>query len=134
RGRVSPAGSLGRFHHLGEPPALRARERPRLDDPDDVADVRLVALVVRVELPRAPDDLLVARVHLQGLDAHDDRLVHRARDDDAAALLAAAALGLGLRLANEQLALARLLPHPDRLRPLGAQRPWEALLLRLLRL
>ena len=36
----------------------------------------------------APDDLLVPRVRLDHVDLHDDRLVHRARDDDAAALLA----------------------------------------------
>ena len=69
-------------------------------------DVRRVALVVRVELRRAADDLLVARVRLHRLDLDDDRLVHRGRDDDAAALLAAAALVLGLREPHDRLALA----------------------------
>ena len=59
--------------------------------------LRPVLLVVRVELRRAADDLLVPLVRLHGVDLDDDRLVHRARDDDAAALLAAAALVLGLR-------------------------------------
>ena len=60
---------------LGEPPVLRLRERARLDDPDDVADVRLVPLVVRVELAELADDLLVARVQLDHVDLDDDRLV-----------------------------------------------------------
>src|SRR5438105_14873635 len=87
-------GSLGRFHHLGEAPVLRLRERARLDDPDDVPHLRLVLLVVRVELRRPADDLLVARVRLDRVDLDDDRLVHRARDDDAAPLLSPAALVL----------------------------------------
>src|SRR5581483_12085592 len=38
------------LHDLGEPPVLRLRQRPRLDDADDVADTGGVLLVVRVEL------------------------------------------------------------------------------------
>src|SRR4051812_10508705 len=85
---VSPRspGDLLDFH---EPPVLRLRERPRLDDPDDVADVRLVLLVVRMELAAAPDHLLVPRVDPDQVDLDDDRLVHRVGDDDAAALLMA---------------------------------------------
>src|SRR5215213_9212818 len=66
---------LGDFDDLGQAPALRRRKWPRLDDADDVADLRFVARVVRVELGRAADDLLV----------------HRIGDDDAAALLPPAA-------------------------------------------
>src|SRR6266508_4065502 len=43
-----------------------------------------------MEPVRAADDLLVARMRLHRLDAHDDRLLHCARDDDAAPLLARA--------------------------------------------
>src|SRR5438034_1231759 len=77
-------GLLRHLEDLGQPPALRLRKRARLDDADDVARLRGVLLVVGVELRRAPDHLLVARVHLQRVHADDDRLLHRARDDDAA--------------------------------------------------
>src|SRR5437868_11952200 len=100
--------SPGGLHDLGEPPALRGRKRPRLDDADDVADLRGVLFVVRVELDAAPDDLLVALVRGDQVDLDDDRLVHRARDDDATALLAAATIVLGLRLSDDRL------PFPTR--------------------
>src|SRR5262249_58075975 len=100
-----PRSSVGRLHDLEELPVLRLRQGARLDDADDVADVRAVLLVVRVELHAAADDLLVARVRLDRVDLHDDRLVHRVRDDDAAALLTAAALRLRLRCARNRLAL-----------------------------
>src|SRR5690348_10956845 len=90
---ASPA-LAGHLEHLVEAPALGRRERPGLDDLHHVADLRLVLLVVRVELLRAADHLLVLRVRLDRLDADDDRLVHRRRHDDAAAHLAPAALAL----------------------------------------
>src|SRR5262245_40559324 len=68
--------SLGDLEDLGETPALRLRQRPRLHDADEVADVRLVLLVVRVELHRPADHLLVALVRAHRLDLDDDRLVH----------------------------------------------------------
>src|SRR5919201_96506 len=83
--------SFSDLQDLGEAPVLRLRQRPRLDDADDVADVRLVLLVVRVELGRPADDLLVLRVCLHRVDTDDDRLVHGIGDDDPASLLAAAA-------------------------------------------
>src|SRR5919197_4123370 len=120
--------SLRRFHHLGEPPVLRLRERARLDDADDVAHLRLVALVVSVELRRAADDFLVARVRLDRVDLDHDRLVHRARDDDAPALLPAAALALRLRQPGDWLARLRALaPRPRAWTPLHAR---QALALR----
>src|SRR5919204_658567 len=117
---------------LGEPPVLRLRKRTCLDDQDDVADLRLVLLVVGVELDAAPDDLLVARVRLDRVDLDDDRLVHRVGDDDAAALLPPAALGLRLRCARDRLALGRAFAH--RLRVLVALRARQPLALLLLRL
>src|SRR6266545_3589197 len=128
--RGGPPSLLGGLHDLHEAPALRLRERSRLDDADDVADVRAVLLVVRVELRAAADDLLVARVRLDRVDLDDDRLVHRAGDDDAAALLAAAALGLRLRCPRDRLALGRALPH--RLRALATLRAGDVLGLLLL--
>src|SRR5580765_239543 len=74
------------LHDLGEAPALGLRERPRLDHADDVADPGRVALVVRVQLARAPDDLLVLGVDPDGLNLDDDRLVALVGDDHAAAL------------------------------------------------
>ena len=113
---------------FGEAPVLRLRQRPRLDDADDVADVRRVLLVVGVELHGAPDDLLVLRMRLDHVDLDDDRLVHRARDDDAAPLLAAAAVVLGLRLADDRLPLAGR-GGAARARLLRTQRAREPLLL-----
>src|SRR6186713_754458 len=100
---------LGLLEHLGEAPVLRLAQRPGLDDADEVAELRGVLLVVRVELRRAADDLLVPRVRLHRVHADDDRLVHRARDDDAAAFLAPASVAHGLRHAGDRLAALRLL-------------------------
>src|SRR3954454_10674640 len=102
RGRWS---SFRYLDDLGQAPVLRLGQRSRLDDPDDVSHLRLVLLVVGVEPGRAADDLLVLRMRLHGIDAHDDRLVHRARDDHTAALLAAPAGMLGLGLARDRFAL-----------------------------
>src|SRR5919109_4190620 len=87
---------------LGEAPVLGLGQRPGLDDAHGVANAGGVALVVRVELRRTADDLLVARVRLHRLDEDDDRLVHRGRDDDAAALLAAAAFAFRLRQPHDR--------------------------------
>src|SRR5690348_10709689 len=121
--------SLGRLDDLGEPPALGRRQRTRLDDAHDVADVGGVLLVVGVELDRAANDLLVPRVLLDHVHLDDDRLVHRARDDDAAALLAAPAVVLGLRQAHDRLALGCGHVHaPPLLGALGARKPLALLL------
>src|SRR6185312_10577341 len=96
---------------------------------DEVAELGGVLLVVRVELRRAADDLLVARVRLHGVDLDHDRLVHRIRDDDAAALLAPAALVVGLRQPHDRAALGRALAL--RLRVLVPLRARHALALRL---
>src|SRR5260370_6770479 len=139
RRRVRPSGceiygwwgSLGNLDDLGETPALGLRQRARLDDPDDVADVRTVLLVVRVELDRAADHLLVLLVRADRVDLDDDRLVHRVGHDDAAALLAPAAIVLGLLLAGDRLALGRRRALTAPL--LGAKRARQPLVL-LLRL
>src|SRR6266704_3108895 len=60
-------------------------------------------------LPRAADDLLVPRVRLHRVDLDHDCLVHRARHDDPAALLAAAALVLGLGEPDDRAPLGRAL-------------------------
>src|SRR6266568_347842 len=106
---MPPFSLLGGLDDLGGPPALRLRARSRLDDADDVSGLGGVLLVVGVELRRAPDHLLVARVHLQRVDADDDRLLHRARDDDAAPLLRAAALAFRLGESGDRLSRLRLL-------------------------
>src|SRR6187549_3382374 len=102
---------LGLLEHLGEAPVLRLAQRPGLDDADEVAELRGVLLVVRVELRRAADDLLVPRVRLHRVDLDHDRLVHRARDDNASALLATTALALWLGEADDRLARGRPLAH-----------------------
>src|SRR5919106_3714575 len=113
------------LHDLLEAPALELRERTRLDEADDVADLRLVRLVVRVELRAPLDDLLVHRVHLHDVHANDDRLVRTCRDDRALSLLPAAALVLRLRKARDRLSLGRALA--GRLRALPAERARQAL-------
>src|SRR4051794_37578231 len=52
----------GLLQHLGQAPVFRLGQRPRLDDADGVPDARRVRLVVRVELRRPADDLLVLPV------------------------------------------------------------------------
>src|SRR5436305_4271724 len=123
--------SPGGLHDLGQAPALRLGQRTRLDDADDVADLRLVLLVVRVELDAAPDDLLVALVRADQLDLDNDRLVHRARDNDATALLAPTTVVLGLRLADDRLALSARGGATARLLRAQAARQPLPLLLRL---
>src|SRR5437764_4202189 len=123
--------SLCDLHDFRQAPVLRLRERAGLDDPDDVADLRLVLLVVSVELGRAPDDLLVLGVRLHRVDPDNDRLVHAARDDDTAPLLAPAARMLRLGQARDRLALGRALAL--RLRVAVAQGARQALPLALRR-
>src|SRR3954454_20333592 len=89
---ISSLPLLRLLDDFGEPPALQLRERAGLDDPDRVADAGRVLLVVRVEADGRPDDLLVLRVALDHVDLHDDRLLSLVGDDDAAALLAPAAV------------------------------------------
>src|SRR4051794_10278627 len=64
-------------------PALPAALRPRLDDLDDVAGLRLVLFVVAHELRRAPLGLAVQPVPHLPLDGDDDALLHLVADDDA---------------------------------------------------
>src|SRR5947208_2974849 len=79
--------------------------RPALHDANDVADLGLVLLVVRVQLARAAHDLLVLGMRLGRVDPHGDRLVRLVGDDDAAALLAPAQLARLARLAGVRAAL-----------------------------
>src|SRR5213593_3382155 len=119
----------GLLHDLGEAPVLRLRDPARLDDADGVADAGGVLLVVRMELARAPDDLLVLRVQLRHVDLDDDRLLALVGDDDAAPLLAVRRRRLGLGRASDRLALGRLLAR--RLRVLVALGARQALAFRL---
>src|SRR5579864_4943254 len=82
---------------FGQAPALGLRQRPRLDDPDDVADPGRVLLVVGVQAAARPDDLLVLAVGTDHLDLDHDRLVALVRDDDSPALLAPPGRRLRLR-------------------------------------
>src|SRR5438105_174979 len=77
----------GTGNDLDHAPALRRRQRTRLDDAHGVTDAGLVVLVVRLELGRQTDDALVERMARQALDGHDDRLVHLVRHDPADLLL-----------------------------------------------
>src|SRR6266536_5544733 len=139
RRRVRPSGceirgwwrSFGDLDDLGQAPVLRLRQRARLDDPDNVTHVRAVLLVVRMELRRAADHLLVLGMRADRLDLHDDRLIHRVGHDDATPLLAAAAIVLRLLLPRDRLALGcDLMLRPRLLRTQGPRQPL-ALLLRL---
>src|SRR5688500_6269435 len=60
-----PLAGLHAVEHL---PRLRLGDRTRLLDPNDVAGLELIALVMGVILLRAPDELAVERVPLLALD------------------------------------------------------------------
>src|SRR5687768_2270133 len=87
--------SPGLLQDLEQPPALRARQRPRLDDANDIALLRLVGLVVSMEPAGPADDLLVGRVAPDDRDLHRDRLVAAGRDHGALANLLRARLARG---------------------------------------
>src|SRR3972149_9309961 len=111
--RRSPA-LLCDLKDLGEAPALLFRDRASLDDPDDVADLGLVALIVRMELRRVAPDLLVSRVRLHHIDLDDDRLVRSTRDDGALAFLTGTAPLHGLLEPHDRLSPCRLLARRGR--------------------
>src|SRR5712691_1364788 len=108
--------TLFRLLHNGhDPPALVARERPGLHDPDLVADLALVLLVVCFEPGRLLNVLLVLGVLLEGLDADDHGLIHLVADDGAGPRFAHGALRMVLtlnfshvsNLSNARMALKR---------------------------
>src|SRR5258708_1319922 len=68
---------------LGHFPPLELGQRPALLDPDDVAHVIFVGLVVGVELLRAPHRLLHDRMREAALHAHHHGLVLLVAHDDA---------------------------------------------------
>src|ERR1700730_2553783 len=84
-------------------------ERPGLHDADLVADLALVLLVVRLELGRLPNVLLVLGVLLERLHADDHRLIHLVADDSAGPRLAKGAVDrfLFVRHAFSSVAAAR---------------------------
>src|SRR5438034_7417409 len=108
--------SLRCSHDLLQAPALHPRDRPCLDDLDEIADLRLVRLVVGVEFGAPTDDLLVPRVDLDHVHTDDDRLVGRRGDDRPLAFLATPSDVLGLLEAHDRPSLVRLLARG--LRPL----------------
>src|SRR5689334_10039738 len=85
------------LHDVDQAPALGLRERTGLDHADHVALAGLVALVVRVQLGRGADDLLVGAVTAGDVDADGDRFVALAGDDDPLAHLGGVGLTLGRR-------------------------------------
>src|SRR5215213_8573330 len=91
--------------HVDKPPALRLRERARLDDSDHVSLACLVALVVRVQGARAAHDLLVRRVTADDVDPHRDRFLALVGDDDALAHLCGVRIALCGRRARAGLVL-----------------------------
>ena len=64
-------------------PALQLRNRLGLFDPDHVARLELVVLVVRVVVLRTADRLLVDRMREAAIDAHHDSLGSLVADDHA---------------------------------------------------
>src|SRR5204862_6810019 len=61
---------------LADPPALLPRQGASLLDQHAVPDPARVALVVRLQLPRRPDDALVARMTVHALEPDHARLPH----------------------------------------------------------
>src|SRR5687767_14170624 len=70
---------------LEQPPAFRARQRPGLDDADDVALLRLIGFVVGAKLAGPANDLLVGSMAPHDRDLDRDRLVAPSRDHGALA-------------------------------------------------
>src|SRR5215472_15271288 len=94
--------------HFDDAPALLLRQRAGLHDPDQVAHLALVALVVGLEARAVLDHLLVERVALAVGDLHHHGLVHPVGDHPAEADLAEGARRRRLLL----LRLSHRLPHP----------------------
>src|SRR5438874_4299077 len=86
-------GSFRFLHDLYDAPALLLRDRPRLDDPDQVAHAALVLLVVSLESDALLHRLLVEGMSLQQGHLDDDCLVHLVRDHIAGPDLALAPVG-----------------------------------------
>src|SRR5829696_3061994 len=95
----------GLLDYVDQAPALRLRQRPGLDDANDVALAGLVALIVRVQRPRAAHDLLVGGVAADDVDPHRDRLLALVGDDDALADLGRVRVALGGSCAGPGLVL-----------------------------
>src|SRR5580765_5367411 len=68
--------SLRPFDDFHEPPALVLRDRARLHEAHEVADLALVLLVVDLELAPPANVTAVRRVLHQALDGNDDGLLH----------------------------------------------------------
>src|SRR5262249_49101816 len=83
----SRSGSSRPLEHVDEHPALGPRQRPVLDHSHDVALVRIVVLVVRMQRAGAAHDLLVPGVTTGNVDPHRDRLLGLVRNDDPLAHL-----------------------------------------------
>src|ERR1041385_1926594 len=90
---------------VDQAPALRLRERAGLDDANHVALAGLVALVVRVQRPRAADDLLVGGMATDDVDLDRDRFFALVGDDDPLADLGRVRVALGRRRAGAGLVL-----------------------------
>src|ERR1700722_12092891 len=74
---------LRALHDLEETPTLVFADRTGLHDSNDVADLGVVGLVMRLEAHRLADDFLVGRMGNARLGHHDDRLVHLVARDAA---------------------------------------------------
>src|ERR1700710_172879 len=72
-------GIDGARQRAGQAPALGLRHRTRLDDLDDVADLRRVVLVVHVILHAARQELMEPAVTDAADDRDGRRLVHGVR-------------------------------------------------------
>src|SRR6185312_6122652 len=96
------------LHHVEQPPALAARQRPRLDHANHVALLGAVRLVMGMQLAGPAHDLLVGRVAADDRDLDRDRLVRGSGDDGPLAHVLQAGLAVGLGRALPGLrALAR---------------------------
>src|SRR5215204_5972023 len=96
---------LGLLDDVDQAPALRLRKRAGLDDADHIALAGLVALVVRVQRPRAAHDLLVSRVAADDVDPHRDRFLALVGDDHALADLGRVGVALRRRRSRAGLVL-----------------------------
>jgi hypothetical protein len=69
------------FEHFTNNPTLVFGNRPGLFDPYDIPRVALIVCVVRHELARSGDSLVIQAVPPNEIDCDNDRLIHFVAND-----------------------------------------------------
>jgi hypothetical protein len=72
---------VGPAHDFKQAPCLVLADRARFRDPNHIADMGFVRVIVRLKFSRPLHPLLVERVLDDALDRHDDSFFHLVADD-----------------------------------------------------